>query len=184
MQPLLGGKSIRRKSYLAILCALAVSSSLITGLTTKAVGQSLPGFTLFSGVKPEYQLPFRLDFGGQTNSKDRYRLRIPQQKMKLAVAQFAITYPNYYKGRFDTKSIEVRVKDKKVPLSEVKWDKEGRVIEIFPKEPVPAGSRVELVLSNVDNPSFGGTFYFNCQVLSPGDVPLLRYLGTWILSVS
>ncbi|ABA23038.1 conserved hypothetical protein [Trichormus variabilis ATCC 29413] len=167
-----------------LLSALAVTSCVIAGLPTITSAQSLPGFTLFSGVKSENQLPFRLDFGGQSNSWDRYILRIPAQKMKLAAAQFAITYPDYYKGSFDTKDIEIRVGDKKVPVSEVKWDKEGRLLEIFPEEPVPAGSRVELVLSNVRNPAFGGTFYFNCQILSPGDVPLLRYLGTWILSIN
>lgn len=167
-----------------VLSAVAVTSCLLAGFPVVTWAQSLPGLMLFSGVKSENQLPFRLDFGGQTNSPDRYNLRIPEKKMKLAVAQFAITYPNYYKGRFDPKKVEVKVKGKKVALSEVKWDKEGRVLEIFPEQPVPAGSKVELVLSNVQNPAFGGTFYFNCQVLSPGDVPLLRYLGTWIISVS
>lgn len=167
-----------------VFSALAVTSCLLTSFSATTLAQSLPGLTLFSGVKSENQLPFRLDFGGQTNSWDRYILRLPAKKMKLAVAQFAITYPNYYKGRFDPKKVEVRIRGKKVPLSEVKWDKEGRVLEIFPEEPVPAGSAVELVLSNVQNPSFGGIYYFNCQVLSPGDVPLLRYLGSWIISIS
>ncbi|MBD2566800.1 DUF2808 domain-containing protein [Anabaena lutea] len=167
-----------------VFSALAVTSCLLTSFSATTWAQSLPGLTLFSGVKSENQLPFRLDFGGQTNSTDRYILRVPAQKMKLAVAQFAITYPNYYKGTFDPKKVEVRVRGKKVPLSEVKWDKEGRVLEIFPEEPVPAGSAVELVLSNVQNPAFGGIYYFNCQVLSPGDVPLLRRLGTWIISIS
>ncbi|MBD2626429.1 DUF2808 domain-containing protein [Trichormus variabilis] len=167
-----------------VFSALAVTSCLLTSFSATTWAQSLPGLTLFSGVKSENQLPFRLDFGGQTNSWDRYILRLPAKKMKLAVAQFAITYPNYYKGSFDPKKVEVRIRGKKVPLSEVKWDKEGRVLEIFPEEPVPAGSAVELVLSNVQNPAFGGTYYFNCQVLSPGEVPLLRYLGTWIISIS
>lgn len=167
-----------------LLSALAVTSCLLTGLPAITLAQSLPGLTLFSGVKSENQLPFRLDFGGQPNSTDRYILRIPAKKMKLAVAQFAITYPNYYEGTFDPKDVEVKVKGKKVLLSEVKWDKEGRIIQIFPQEPVPAGDRVELILSNVQNPSFGGVYYFNCQVLSPGDIPLLRYLGTWIISIT
>jgi hypothetical protein len=167
-----------------VLSALAVTGCLLTAFPVMTKGQSLPGLPLISGIKSQDQLPFRLDFGGQTNSTDRYILRIPAQKMKLAVAQFAITYPDYYKGSFDPKKIEVKVKGKKVPLAEVKWNKEGGVIEIFPQEPVPAGSRVELVLSNVQNPSFGGMFYFNCQILSPGDIPKLRYLGTWILSIS
>jgi hypothetical protein len=167
-----------------LLSALAVTGCVIAAVPTVTLAQSLPGFTLFSGVKSENQLPFRLDFGGQSNNWDRYRLRIPANRMKLAVAQFAITYPNYYKGTFDTKDIDIEVNGKKVPISEVKWDKEARLLEIFPEEPVPAGSRVELILSNVRNPAFGGTYYFNCQVLGPGDVPLLRYVGTWILSIS
>ncbi|WGV24003.1 DUF2808 domain-containing protein [Halotia branconii] len=183
MRHLLFSKS-QRQLPLRLLSALAVTSCLITGLQTATWAQNgLPGFTLFSGVKSENQLPFRLDFGGQANSWDRYNLRIPANKMKLAAAQFAVTYPNYYKGTFDPKKIEVRVKGKAVPLSEVKWDKEGGVIEIFPQEPVPAGTKVELVFSNVQNPAFGGTYYFNCQILSPGDVPLLRYLGSWILTI-
>ncbi|WP_017654148.1 DUF2808 domain-containing protein [Fortiea contorta] len=167
-----------------LLSTLAITGCLLTGFQTITWGQALPGFTLFSGVKSENQLPFRLDFGGQTNNTDRYILKIPTQKMKLAVTQFAITYPDYYKGTFDTTKVEVKYKNKKVALSEVKWNKESRVIEIFPQEPVPAGGGVELILSNVQNPAFAGTFYFNCQVLSAGDVPLLRYVGTWILSIS
>jgi hypothetical protein len=167
-----------------LISALAVSSCLLAGLPTLISAQGLPGFTIFSGVKSENQLPFRLDFGGQSNGWDRYRLRIPAKKMKLAVAQFSINYPDYYKGKFDTEDIEVRLKGKKVALQEVKWDKENHLIEIYPQEPVPANSGVELVFSNVKNPNFGGTYYFNCQILSPGDVPLLRYVGTWILNIT
>ena len=167
-----------------VISALAVTSCLLTGLPALTLAQGLPGFTIFSGVKSENQLPFRLDFGGQSNGWDRYRLRIPAKKLKLAVAQFSITYPDYYKGDFDTDSIEVRLKNKKVPLQQVKWDKENHVVEIYPEEPVPANSRVELVFSNVKNPNFGGTYYFNCQILTPGDVPLLRYVGTWIVNIS
>ena len=166
-----------------LLSALAVTGCLLTGLPILTSAQGLPGFTLFSGVKSENQLPFRLDFGGQPNSWDRYRLRIPAKRLKLAVAQFTITYPDYYKGNFDTDEIEVRIRGKKVPLQEVKWDKENHLVEIYPQEPVPANSRVELVFSNVKNPNFGGTFYFNCQILTPGDVPLLRYVGTWIMNI-
>jgi hypothetical protein len=167
-----------------IFSALALTSCLLTGLSTVTLAQSLPGFTLFSGVENKDQLPFRLDFGGQSNNWDRYILKIPAKKMKLAVAQFTISYPKYYKGTFDPKKFEIRVAGKKVPLYDSKWDKEGRLIEISPQEPVPAGTAVDLVLSDVRNPAFGGMYYFNCQMLSPGDVPLLRYLGTWIISIS
>lgn len=167
-----------------LLSTLAITGCLLTSIPTITLAQGLPGLTLFSGVKRENQLPFRLDFGGQANGTDRYVLKIPAKKMKLAVAQFAISYPNYFDGTFDPKEVEVKVKGKSVPLSEVKWNKEARLIEIFPQEPVPAGNNVELELSNVENPAFGGMFYFRCRILSPGDVPLLRYLGTWIIGIN
>jgi hypothetical protein len=167
-----------------LLATIAISSCLLAGLPIITSAQGLPGLTLFGGIKRENQLPFRLDFGGQVNTWDRYRLRIPAKKLNLAVSQFAISYPDYYKGKFDTDNIEIRLKGKKVPLQEVVWDKENHKVEIFPQEPIPAGSRLELVFSNVKNPNSGGTFYFNCQVLSPGDTPLLRYLGTWIVNIT
>ncbi|WP_414527608.1 DUF2808 domain-containing protein [Nodularia chucula] len=174
----------QRQLSLRLLSALTITSSLLVGLPILTQAQGLPGLTLFSGVRSENQLPFRLDFGGQANSTERFRLRIPAQKMKLAAAQFAISYPDYYEGTFDTNNIEVTVRGKKVPLAEVKWNKEARLIEIFPEEPVPAGGSVELVLSNSRTPNFGGMYHFNCQILSPGDVPMLRYVGTWLLAIS
>lgn len=166
------------------LASLAIAGCLLTALPAISFAQGLPGLTLFGGVKGEDSLNYRLDFGGRAGSWDRYRLRIPAKKMKLAVAQFAISYPDYYKGVFDTKRVEVIVKDKSVPLQEVNWNKENHTLEIFPVDPIPAGSSVEIQLSNVRNPDSGGMFYFNCQVLSPGDVPLLRWLGAWVLTIS
>lgn len=167
-----------------LISALVISSCILTGLPLITVAQSGSGFTLFGGVKRENELPFKLDFGGQTRGWDRYRLRIPPKKLNLAASQFTITYPDYYRGKFDTDKIEVRLKGKTVPLQEVSWDQENRLIRIYPEEPVPANSRVELVFSNVKNPNTGGIFYFNCQIESPGDVPLLRYVGTWVVSIS
>lgn len=166
-----------------ILSALAITSCLLTGLPVVTLAQGLPGFTLFGGPKSENQLNYRLDFGGRSSSWDRYRFRISSKKMKLAVSQFSITYPDYYSGTFDPTSVEVVVGDQSVPLQEVKWSQENRVLEILPKEPVPAGKDVELIFSNVKNPDFGGIFYFNCNILAPGDVPLLRYIGTWVVSI-
>ncbi len=166
------------------LPGLAIAGLLVAGLPLLSFAQGLPGLTIFGGVKGDENLNYRLDYGGRAGGWDRYRLRIPAKKMKLAVAQFSIAYPDYYKGELDPKDVEVIVKNKSVPLQEVNWNKENNFIEIFPVEPIPAGSSVEIQLSNVRNPSFGGTFYFNCQVLSPGDSPLLRYLGTWVISIS
>ncbi|MDJ0676946.1 MAG: DUF2808 domain-containing protein [Calothrix sp. MO_167.B42] len=166
-----------------LLSSLAITSCLLTSFTLPNTALA-NGLTLFSGVKSGYQLPFHLDFSGRRGAWDRYRLRIPTKKMKFAVARLIIAYPKSYKGTFDPKKIAVKVRGKKIKLSETNWDKENRVIEIYPEEPIPAGFKTEVVLSNVLNPSSGGMFYFQCLMRSPGDVPLSRYIGTWIIDIS
>jgi hypothetical protein len=175
--------SSKKSSMRCLFGALAVTTCLLTGISATSWAQSNDGLTLFSGVRRENQLSYLLDYGGRPNGWDRYRLRIPAKKLELGVAQFAISYPDYFDGKFDTDKIEVRVKGKSVPLSEVEWDQENNLIQIYLEEPITAGNKVELVLSNVKNPPFGGTYYFNVQTLTPGDVPLPRYLGTWIISI-
>lgn len=174
----------RQKSLtLRLFSALAVSSCLVAGFATIGLAQGLPGYTIFSGVDRENQLSWRMDFDGEPGVRDRYRLRIPQRKMDFAVELFSIAYPDTYRGRFDPDSVEIKVDGDEIPLDEVTWDPENRVIEIYPQQPVPADTRVEIVLSDVRNPNRVGTHYFNAMVRSPGDLPMMRYLGTWILSI-
>ncbi len=173
----------KKSSMRRFISTVAVTSCLLTSFSVSSWAQSNSGLTLFGGVPRENQLNYHLDFGGRANGWDRYRFKIPAKKMELGVAQFAISYPDYYDGKFDKKKIEVRAKGKSVPLSEVEWDKENQLVRIFLEEPIQANTPVELVFSNVKNPTFGGMYYFNCQILTPGDVPLPRYLGTWILSI-
>ncbi|BAQ61685.1 hypothetical protein GM3708_2091 [Geminocystis sp. NIES-3708] len=163
---------------------LALTTTLVTGLPHLVSAQSNPGLTLFSGVDRQDILNYHLDFGGKAGGWDRYRLRIPGKKITQGVSKFFITYPEYYTGKFDVDSIQVRVKDKKLPIREVVWDKESRIIEIDLEQPLLESNRVELVFSNVKNPENGGTFYFQAQVLTPGQVPLRLNVGTWILSIN
>ncbi|NEN90159.1 MAG: DUF2808 domain-containing protein [Okeania sp. SIO3H1] len=171
-----------------ILSTLLVSSCLLTGVPIASLAQGMPGFTLFGGPEQKNQLNFRLD-SGRSGTWDRYRLRIPANKLNLAVAQLSIFYPNYYKGTFDTEKIEIRVgggsskKPESIPIDEIVWDKENNFVEIYPAEPIPAGNKIEVVFSNVRNPRFGGMYHFNANIRTPGDVPLLRYIGTWLLTI-
>ena len=166
-----------------LISTLAIAGCCAVGIPTISWAQSNPGLTIFSGVERENILSYYLDFDGRPGGIDRYRLRIPAKKMEFGVAQIAISYPDYYKGEFRTEKIEVRVDGESLPLSEVEWDKENQLIRIYMEEPVEAGNPVEVVLSRVKNPRFGGTFYFDCRILTPGDVPLPRYIGTWIISI-
>ncbi|NET32177.1 MAG: DUF2808 domain-containing protein [Cyanothece sp. SIO1E1] len=170
-----------------VLSYLAIAGCLMVGLPFVSRADGLPGLTIFSGVERNSILNFRLDYGGRPGVRDRYHLRIPSKKMELAVSDFRVTYPDTYDGKFDPERVQVRFKGERLKLGEgieeVSWDEDNRVIEIFMEQPVPARTKVELVLSNVRNPRFPGVHYFNCNVNSPGDIPLPRYLGTWIISI-
>jgi hypothetical protein len=178
--PIFLGKSLNKK----ILSAFLLSGCLVAGVQAVTWADGMPGLTIFSGVERENLLPFYLDFGGRPGAWDRYRLRIPGKKMTQGASKFIIAYPDYYDGKFDTDSVEVRVKDKSIPIREVLWDKESRMLEIDMAEPITASNKVELVLSNVKNPANGGTYYFNCQVLAANDIPIRLYLGTWIIDIN
>jgi Protein of unknown function (DUF2808) len=145
--------------------------------------QGLPGFTIFSGVEPSNQLSYRLDLGTR-NTVDRYRLKIPGSKInRLGAAQIQITYPNYYKGKFDDKAIEVFVGDKSIPVESVAWNREAQTLQIDLAQRIKTKGDIEVVLSNVQNPDGAGMFYFTCQVKSSTDFPIARYIGTWILNI-
>ncbi|NEP12795.1 MAG: DUF2808 domain-containing protein [Symploca sp. SIO2C1] len=181
---------IKKSSIGRLLGAVAVTSCLLTGFATKSSANGNCGFTLWSGVPREHILCYHLDFDGEPGNWDRYRLRIPSKKMELRAAQFVISYPENYKGKFDTGNVEVKVDGDTVLLQEdgVVWDKERRQLQIYLYEPTEADKDVEIILSNVRNPNFGGTYYFNAKYLPPGFEPgrveVPRYIGTWILSIS
>lgn len=174
--------SIPKSPLRQFISAIALTSCLLTGAAVRTWAQSNPGLTIFSGVERENILRYYFDYGGRAAAWDRLRLRIPSKKMELGVQQFDIRYPDYYTGKFDTDRIEVRVNGESLPIAEVKWDQNNYQIQIYMQEPVPAQEKVEIVFSNMKNPRFGGTFYFECLVWTPGDVPLPRYLGTWIVT--
>lgn len=104
--------------------------------------------------------------------------------MKYAVSEFTIDYSDHFNGSFDTKNVEIIVNGKNVKVQEVIWEEENHFLKVIPVEPIPAGTAVEMHFSNVRNPRNNGMFYFNGRVQTPGDVPLLRDLGTWIVEIS
>lgn len=167
-----------------LLTCLALSGSLVSILPAAVRADSLPGFTLFSGVGRGDELGYRLDSGNR-GATDRYHLRLPGSRInRLGAAQIKITYPDYYKGTFDEKNIEVFVGDKSIPVSSVTWDKERKTLEINLAQQLKTKGEVEVVLSNVRNPDGGGMYYFDCEVKSSPEFPVARYLGTWILSIN
>ncbi|MGJ3252755.1 MAG: DUF2808 domain-containing protein [Elainellaceae cyanobacterium] len=166
-----------------IISAAAIAGCLVTGWSAAVLAQGLPGLTIFSGVDREYELGYRLDYDGIPTRNDRYRLRISAEKLPLATDQLVITYPDTYDGDFEEDEMEIRIDGDSIPLDEVNWDAENRFIEIFPSQPVPARTDIEVVLSDVRNPRRPGTHYFNALVRAPGEVLAPQYVGTWIITI-
>lgn len=174
---------IHRKSK-SLLTALAIAASTIAGIHTIANAQGNPGLVIFGDDVDA--LNYRLDFGGIAENRDRYRLRIPKKKLANGATQFVISYPDYFDGKFDTDRIEVRLdndKDKSLPLKNVVWDEENKLIQIDLAQPLKDPKKVELVFSNVRNPEVG-TYYFYAQVVPAVNVPVPERIGAWILSIN
>jgi hypothetical protein len=170
---------LRRTAQASLVLGL-----LATGSTLLApIAQAQNGVTLFSGVERGKELSYHFDFGGKSGNYDRLRLRVKKEQMKLAAAQFIIAYPDYYKGQFDPKDIQLRVNGKEVKIQETRWDEDNYRIEVYPIEPVAANSKVEISLSNIRTPNSPGMYYFKGLIQAPGDVPIMRELGTWIVTV-
>jgi hypothetical protein len=167
-------------SSLVVALSLAVGSVTLLPALTLANGN--PGLTIFSGVDRKDILDYYLQFGGRPRQMDRYKLYIPPKKLSQGASTFFISYPDYFNGEFDTNKIEVRVNNQAQPLKEVIWDKDSRIIQLTLEKAIDPTTKVELVMSNVKNPDLG-TYYFTCDVIAAGNIPVRLYVGTWIVSI-
>lgn len=163
-------------------CFAAISLNCATSLVTPepSSAQTNSGIILFGKIR-DNALEYRLDAGRANYNGDRYYLDLKPQKFQ--VSEVLVTYPDYYTGEFDPNSIDLRVNNRNLPLESAKWDKESRVISVIPKEPIPPNKPIQLVLSNVRNPTFGGLFQFDARVKGIDDLPMLRYIGSWMIGL-
>ncbi|MEM9137605.1 MAG: DUF2808 domain-containing protein [Cyanobacteria bacterium P01_F01_bin.42] len=180
-----------RRALPALLC-----SGLVMGTVPAAIveAQTNPGFSLIWGGRdsqPSKQLGYVLQYGTPKHLRDRWRLKLGRNDLAMSVIR--VTTPDYFNGKFNEKRVELREapksrilnlsKGKKIPISSVTVDNKSGFIEIIPETPIPAGKRAELVLSNVKNPN-AGMYWLKCSMVAPGDVPLPRQCGTWVMSFS
>jgi Protein of unknown function (DUF2808) len=187
--------SFQKPSIRQLSSSLCAAGLLLTAVPIITSAQTNPGLTFTwggSGPSGKQQLGYVLEYGTPGHPQDRYRLKMGRQK--LAIDGITITYPAYWDGELNEKSITLQEAPKnkflgfgkvpKIAVSSVKVDKDNRFIEIIPEAPIPAGKAFEIVLSNVQNPRSGGMYYFNASITAPGDLPLKRYIGTWVISLS
>ncbi|MEB3248531.1 MAG: DUF2808 domain-containing protein [Microcystaceae cyanobacterium] len=167
-----------------ILIGTLLSGTVSLAVPMWALAQGNSGLTIFSGVDRKDILDYYLQFGGNPNERDRYKLYIPGKKLPQGASKFYLSYPDNFKAEFKPENVEVRIKDgqESVPLTGVVVDKESRFVEISLAEPLPPNTKAEIVISNIKNPDFG-TYYLVCDVLASGDIPVRLYVGTWIVSI-
>jgi Protein of unknown function (DUF2808) len=174
--------------------SLFVVGFLLTGAPVVTWAQQNQGLTFTwggDGPTGKQQLGYVLQYGTPGHPSDRYRLKIKAQK--VAIDGINISYPDYFDGQINEKAITLQEAPKskilgfgkvvKIPIASAKVDKDSRIIDIVPEAAIPAGKAFEVVLSDVQNPRSGGMYYFNCRISSPGDLPIKKYLGTWVLSI-
>ena len=174
-----------RKSFLKSCLTLVALAGCTIGGVRIAQAQGTPGLVIF-GNKDVDILSYYLDFGGIADNRDRYRLRIPKNKLQNGASQLVISYPDYFDGKFDTDKIEVRIKgDKKksLPLKSVVWDEENMFVQIDLAQPLREPTKLEIVMSNTRNPDVG-TYYFYAQVLPAAGAPVPERVGAWVLSIN
>jgi len=168
--------SMHRKT--ATLLAIALGLSL-TGTAAPMMAQSNAGFIIFGKIR-DNALDYTLD-SGSANQVDRYSLRLKPQKIRIN--EILITYPEGFEGEFDPKAMAVEIDGKPLPLESSQWNRTNRTLELVLKEPVPVDRMATVVLSNVRNPFFGGLFQFDARVRSITDLPILRYVGSWMIGI-
>jgi Protein of unknown function (DUF2808) len=172
-----------KSSQLAI-ALLAISSYTLIELISQinlrpAQSQTNAGIILFGSIRDK-ALDYTLDYG-RANLIDRYYLTLKPQKYQIN--EIIITVPETFKGEFDSQQIRVKFNGKEEIPESARWSEKDRTVEVVLKEPIPVDREAVLILSNVRNPYFGGLFQFDARVRSITDIPILRYIGSWVIGI-
>jgi hypothetical protein len=185
-----------RKASIRRFLPVAIAGTLITGIPAVTTAQTNPGFSFIwggDGPSQKQQLNYVLEYGTPGHRHDRHRYKLGRQS--VAIDSITIAFPDYFDGKFNAKDVSLREspkgsskifnfkKGKEIPIATAEYDEDNRVLEIVPESPIPAGTLSEIVISNMQNPKSGGTYFINARITSPGDVPLSQYIGTWVVSI-
>ncbi len=186
---------LQKRLFKSVLSVAAIAGCFAVGNPLVQAQGALPSFR-WNNREGFNELKHVIELSSAPRRWGRYRLKIGANDMKLAASQFVINYPDYFDGKFNEDEVEIRVcktkgsflsraKCSAVEMDEVDIDTENYRIALYPLEPIPAGTNLELVFNDVKNPRQRGMYQFNAMIESPGDVTtLLRPIGSWIVDIS
>ncbi len=129
------------------------------------------------------------------DKRDRstYYLVLKPRNRQTAILKLSISVPEHFNSTIKTKKLslcEVQVggmTEKTKCLKEVpavfEVNEDMTKIEVFPNQPIPVNKKGYAVVMKVFNPTRSGMFQFNATSLSPGDLPVSRYLGSWSIDI-
>ena len=185
---------LQKRLFKSVLSVAAIAGCIATGTTIVQAQGALPSFR-WNNREGFNELKNVIELSDAPRRWGRYRVKIDSNDMKRAVSQFVVNYPDYFDGKFNPDEIEIRVCKSKgsflsrakcsaVELDEVDVDTENYRIALYPLEPIPAGSNLELVFDDVKNPRSRGMYQFNVLAESPGDeLSLLSLMGGTIIQI-
>jgi len=168
----------RKPGLIGLLLGTVVVTFPLLMRQQPSVAQS---FNPSEAVLQQYQLPYRTD-RGTAKAIDTYRLRVTSKEITPGVFKFIIAYPESYNGSFDPKKVQVFVNRENQPLASVDWDQDARVLELELEDPLAKAVPVEIILSNVVNPTLARErtqFDLECYILTNAEPNKPKYIGTW-----
>ncbi len=185
---------LQKRLLKSVLSVAAIAGCFATGTTIVQAQNALPSFR-WSNREGFHELKNVIELSDAPRRWGRYRVKIGANDMKRAVSQFVVNYPDFFDGKFNADEIEIRVcttkgsflsrsKCSAVEMDEVDVDTENHRIALYPLEPVPAGTNLELVFNDVKNPRSRGMYQLNVLAESPGDeLQLLSAMGSTIIQI-
>ncbi|UFP92728.1 DUF2808 domain-containing protein [Gloeobacter morelensis] len=160
-----------------------MAASLVLAAGVSPV-QAQSGFCLVGCARDaDLILNYKVEDRSHDYTSDRYFLWIKPQK--IAVREVQVIAGPDFDGQFNTKFVEVasRTSGKSYTVEDVNWDQDLRALTVVLASPIPASEEIQLVLSQVVNPSSEGIYKLNARVLGTEPNPIYRYVGTWAITI-
>ena len=141
-----------------------------------------------------YKKLYYVQTSKERRDRSTYYLVMKPKDRQTAILKLTINFPKHFNANITPRKLSLckikmggmsqRTKCKeKIPAVFEVNNEEKTSIEVFPTQPIPANKEGYAVVMKIFNPSKSGMFQVNALSLSPGDLPISRYIGSWNLDI-